>query len=423
VKPVQAADAAICTTEGAAGRGRARQAGVALLMGGVLLLGAACSSGGGGGSKDGATGGASGTPGGASSPAAPKTSAAVLTVTPKDGAEDVAPTNGLQVTVASGTLTNVEVTDKNNKAVAGTISADGLSWKPTGALAVGMVYKVSAQAKDANGLVAASTSTFTTLTPARTVATNDNISDNATYGVGMIVSVAFSKPIKNKDAVAKGITFESSNGTVVKGHWFGSQRLDFRPAEYWKAGTKVTVHYRLKSVEVSPGVYGDVDRDEPFTIGRSQVSTADAATHMMTVKRDGAVYKTIPITAGNDENPSWNGTMVISGKEKVTRMNSATVANIQGEEYDVPDVPHAMRLTSSGTYVHGNYWGNAFGKSNASHGCISMQDAKGGDDGSTAGKFFAESLIGDVVKIVNSKGKTVSPDNGLSGWTLSWSQW
>ncbi|MFJ9522722.1 Ig-like domain-containing protein [Kitasatospora sp. NPDC101801] len=425
MKPVQAADAAIVRTQGAAERRakRTRLAGVALAMGGVLLLTAACS---GSGSDDkgkgtGAAGGDSAASA-AASPPAPKNSAAVLTVTPKDGAEDVNPNDALNVAVAGGKLTTVEVTDKNGKPVAGAITADGLSWKPSAPLTVGMVYKVSAQATDAEGLVAASTSSFTTLTPAKTASVNDNITDNGTYGVGMIVSVNFGKPVKNKEAVLKGITFEDSNHTVVKGHWFGTQRLDFRPETYWKSGTKVTIKYRLKNVEVSPGVYGDVDRDEPFTIGRSQISVADAGTHQMTVTRDG-VAKTIPITAGDDQNPSWNGTMVISSKEKVTRMNSATVSNIQGSEYDISDVPHAMRLTSSGTYVHGNYWGNAFGKYNASHGCVSMADTKGGDDASTAGKYFADSIVGDVVKIQNSKGKTVSPDNGLSGWTLPWASW
>ncbi|MEV4556520.1 Ig-like domain-containing protein [Kitasatospora sp. NPDC049285] len=406
----------------ARGRGRvARRASMALLMGGVLMLSAACGGGGGKGGSTDAKGGGSASA--AASEAAPKVSTAQLTVTPADGATDVAPKDGLQVSVASGKLTNVEVTDKNGKAVAGQIAADGLSWKPTEQLAVGTTYKVNVQAVDSAGLVAASTTSFTTLTPAKTVATNDNIADNGTYGVGMIVSVNFSKAIKNKDAVLAGITVTGSDGTVAKGHWFSTQRLDFRPENYWKAGTKVTVKYRLKNVEIAPGVYGDVDKDEPFVIGRYQVSVADASTHMMTVtKGDGSTQK-IPITAGNDDNPSWNGTMVISGKEKVTRMNSATVANVKGEEYDVPDVPHAMRLTDTGTYVHGNYWGNAFGKSNASHGCISMQDAKGGDDNSTAGKFFAASMIGDVVKIQNSKGPTVSGENGLSGWTIPWSKW
>ncbi|MFF2041693.1 Ig-like domain-containing protein [Kitasatospora sp. NPDC058170] len=421
MKQVRAADAAIRTTNL-----RMRRGAMALMMGGVLLLTAACGDDKGGDSKGGgsneaaATAGASGAPAGGQTSAAPKTSAAVLTVEPKDGAQDVAPTNALNVSVANGKLTAVEVTDKEGKPVEGAIAADGSGWKPSAALAVGMAYKVNAQAKDADGLVAASTTSFTTLTPDKKISTNDNITDNATYGVGMIVSVVFNKDVKNKDAVLKGITFETNDGTEVKGHWFGTRRLDFRPAEYWKPGAKVVIKYRLKNVEVAPGVYGDVDKDEPFTIGRSQVSTADSAAHTMTVVRDGQPH-TVPVTLGDEKNPSWNGVMVISSKEKVTRMNSQTVG--LGGEYDIPDVPHAMRLTTSGTFVHGNYWANPFGKTNASHGCISMQDTKEGSDASVAGKFFNDSMIGDVVKVVNSKEKTVAPDNGLSGWNIAWANW
>ncbi|GAA1410926.1 Ig-like domain-containing protein [Kitasatospora putterlickiae] len=426
MKPVRAADAAIRTT---VTRRRVRQSAVALAMGGVLLLTAACSgddhknTGGGDGTATAGANGAGdagngGTP--APSSATPKTSAAVLTVEPQDGAQDVAPDGALKVGVASGKLTAVEVTDKEGKPVAGTIAADGSGWKPNAALAVGMAYKVNAQATDADGLVAASTTSFTTLTPAKKVSTNDNIADNGTYGVGMIVSVEFNKEIKNKDAVAQGITFETSNGTTVKGHWFGAKRLDFRPEKYWEPGTKVTIKYRLKNVEIAPGIYGDIDKDEPFTIGRSQVSVADSASHQMTVTRAGASH-TVPVTLGDEKNPSWNGTMVVMSKEKVTRMNSQTVG--LGGEYDIKDVPHAMRLTRSGTFVHGNYWANPFGKTNASHGCISMQDEKGGSDTSVAGKFFNDSMIGDIVVIKNSKEKTVAPDNGLSGWNIDWANW
>ncbi|WP_329567746.1 L,D-transpeptidase [Kitasatospora sp. NBC_01266] len=404
----------------------ARRAAIALLAGGVLMLASACgpddtssktSAQGSGGGNGGA---AAGSPAAAPSP---KLSAAQLTVTPSDGAQNVAPSGAVKVSVANGKLTQVSVADKDGNAVQGTIAPDGSSWTPTGALAVGMLYKVSAQAVDSAGQQAAVDSSFTTLTPGKTVSSNDNIATGSTYGVGMIVSVNFNKPIKNKDAVVAGITFNASDGTQVKGHWFGDTRLDFRPQQYWKAGTKVTVHYKLKSVEVSPGVYGGSDRDESFTIGRSQISTADAASDEMTVVRDGSTVETLPISAGNDQNPSWNGTMTIESKELVTRMNSATVSNVVGGEYDVPDVPHAMRLTDSGTYVHGNYWGNSFGKSNSSHGCVGLQDAKGGDPNSVAGKFYASSLVGDVVIIKNAKGKTVSPSNGLSGWTLPWASW
>ncbi|MFJ8623782.1 Ig-like domain-containing protein [Kitasatospora sp. NPDC093550] len=419
---VRAARAAIRTSD------RLHRGAVALAMGGVLLMTAACGDGKGEGGGDAAPAGAAASAtasgaasAGASASGAPKTSTAVLDVEPKDGAQGVAPT-ALRVSVSQGKLTAVDVTDKDGKPVQGSITPDGAGWKPAAALAPGTAYTVNAQAKDADGLVAAATSAFTTAPPGKKVSTNDNIADGQTYGVGMIVKVDFSTKVVNKEAVAKAITFETDNGTEVKGHWFGDDRLDFRPAEPWKPNTKVTIHYRLKNVEVAPGVWGDVDKDEPFTIGRSQISTADAATHQLTIVRDGK-STTVPATLGDDQHPSWGGTMVIMSKERVTHMNSQTVG--MGNEYDIPAAPHAMRLTRSGTYLHGNYWykGDPFGKANTSHGCVSLKDVEGGSDISVAGSFYNSSLIGDIVTVVNTKEKTVAPDNGLGGWNIPWATW
>ncbi|MEU9127032.1 Ig-like domain-containing protein [Kitasatospora sp. NPDC048540] len=397
------------------------------LSGALVLLATGCGSGGDTGSSSAArlAPGASpaGTPAPAT-PAKPTVSSAAVTIEPADGATGVKPAGALKVGVSGGKLTTVAVTGPDGKEVPGAVAADGLSWVPSGNLAVSAQYRVAAKAVDAAGLETTAQSGFTTLTPAKDAGAHDNISDGGTYGVGMIVSLTFDRPVKDKAAVEKGVGFETSDGTVVKGHWFGSQRVDFRPAEYWKAGTTVAVHYRLKSVEVAPGVYGGVDRDEPFTIGRSQITTADVATHRMQVVRDGQAVDEVPFTAGKAGFDTWNGTMVVEDKAETTRMSSQGVAGVgSGEEYDISDVPHAMRLTDSGTYVHGNYWSSAFGSYNASHGCIGLADAKGGSASSRAGKFYDSSLIGDVVTVVNSKGEQVAADNGLSGWNLSWNNW
>ncbi|MGW4892683.1 L,D-transpeptidase [Kitasatospora sp. NPDC004240] len=393
------------------------------VLGGVMVLTSACSGGGSGSAAKAELGGGAAAGAASTAPAAPATpavSAAVLDVRPKDGAADVAP-GAVGVSVAGGKLTQVKVTDAAGKEVPGTTAPDGGSWAPTTNLAVGTAYRLSAQAADANGVVATASSSFTTLTPKAEAAPSDNIADDATYGVGMIVSVEFDKAVKNKDAVLKGITFETDNGTAVKGHWFGDKRVDFRPEKYWTPGTKVTVKYRLKSVEVAPGVYGGVDRDEPFTIGRSQTSVVDAKTHRMTVTKDGQ-SSVIDITSGSPEHPTWNGVMVISSKEGVVRMQSSSMPGMTGAPYDL-QVPHSMRLTTSGTYVHGNYWSNAFGEDNVSHGCVGLKDVKGGGAGTSAGTFYDGSLIGDVIKVQNSSRGQVEPDNGLSGWNLDWSAW
>ena len=108
----------------------------------------------------------------------------------------------------------------------------------------------------------------------------------------------------------------------------------------------------------------------------------------------------------------------------VTRMNGATVGF--GGEYDIPDVPHAMRLTDSGTFLHGNYWAppDAFGSVNVSHGCVGPARREGRQlrTPRRAGSSTA-ALVGDVVEVVNSKDKKVAPDNGLSGWNMGWKEW
>ncbi|WP_445270882.1 L,D-transpeptidase family protein, partial [Streptomyces sp. DSM 41634] len=193
--------------------------------------------------------------------------------------------------------------------------------------------------------------------------------------------------------------------------------------KYWASGTKVTVRLDLDGVEGRPGVYGKQAKTVSFTIGRNQVSIVDAKSHTMKVTRDGEVVKTVPVTTGKPGYETWNGQMVISEKLRVTRMNGETVG--YGGEYDIKDVPDAMRLTDSGTFVHGNYWGGgAFGNYNASHGCVGLRDVRGGSDrGLPGGWFFDHSLIGDVVVVKRSDDRTVAPDNGLNGWNMSWEKW
>ncbi|BAC70498.1 hypothetical protein AQJ43_27475 [Streptomyces avermitilis] len=395
-----------------------RSKGILALLLGVLLL-AVTACGGGGGSDSGSGDGK----GKDSGQADTKSSQAVVTIAPKDGADDVATSGALKVTAAKGKLTEVKVEDTKGNPVDGKITGGGAGWTPSTHLASATKYKVHAVAKDADGHESAEESAFTTLTPKNTfvgIYTPDN---GAKVGVGMPFSVHFTRGITHPEDVEKAITIKTEPAVDVKGHWFGNDRLDFRPQEYWKSGTKVTVNLNLDGVEGRPGVYGKQAKTVTFTIGRDQVSTVDAKTHKMVVKRDGKVYKTIPITTGKPGYDTWNGQMVISERLRVTRMNGETVG--YGGEYDIKDVPDAQRLTNSGTFIHGNYWGGgAFGNYNASHGCIGLRDVRGGGDRSVpAGWFFDHSMIGDVVIVKNSHDRTVAPDNGLNGWNMSWEKW
>ncbi|MGW3745974.1 Ig-like domain-containing protein [Streptomyces sp. NPDC005146] len=344
-----------------------------------------------------------------------------IKITPKQGTYDVGINDSVKVAVSNGKLTKVTMTAVATGAeVPGTLSADGTSWKPNGRLERATKYQVAAEAKDAKGRSVTGNATITTLSPANNFIGHLSPEDGSTVGVGMPVTVDFGKAISNKAAMESKIQVSSSSGQQVVGHWFNDDRLDFRPKNHWKPGSTVTVTLNLDGTQ----------KTVTFKIGRSQISTVDAKTKQMVVVRDGKTIKTIPISSGSTEHPTYNGQMVISEKFRQVHMNGATVGLTKKDgtpSYDIEAVPHAMRLTASGTFIHGNYWGAdaLFGKVNTSHGCVGLKDVKGGSDGKQpAAWFFDNSMIGDVVIVKNSEDKTMlAPDNGLSDWNMPWSEW
>lgn len=365
-------------------------------------------------------------------PGKPRAPYDAIRISPEDGAKNIGAQGPLLVSVPDGRLERVKVTkveDVQKEEVRGRISEDGLSWRPDdGALALAAKYTIDVVAVDGHNRRQARHSTFTTYVPEERFIGYFKPENRATVGTGMIVSFTFNREIENRAGVENAIRVTSKPPVEIVGHWFGRERLDFRPAEYWKPGTEVTVEMRLRDVEAAPGSYGIQQKKVRFTIGRHQVSTVDATKKTMVVRRDGAVLSTIPITAGAPKTTTYNGKMVVSEMFDVTRMNGATVGFTKPDgksEYNVADVPHAMRLTASGTYLHGNYWAKRewFGSVNITHGCIGLFDVRGGKEHTPASWFFDRTLVGDVVEVVNSRDKTVAPDNGLGGWNMGWDLW
>ncbi|MET8771146.1 Ig-like domain-containing protein [Streptomyces sp. NPDC004658] len=390
------------------------------VLGGVLAVTAL------GGTSHAATGGngAGDRPGSqaqAAQTGAPEASDARIQITPGQGAYGVGTTGPVGVTVSDGKLTKVTMTAvATGTEIPGTLSADGTSWKPNGPLERATKYQIAAEAQDAEGRSATGNATISTVSPANDFIGHVSPGNGSTVGVGMPVTVTFDKAITDKAAVQSEIQVSSSSGQQVAGHWLNAHRLDFRPEKYWKPGSTVTVTLSRDGVR----------KTVTFKIGRSQVSTVDARTKKMTVVRDGKTIKTIPISSGSTEHPTYNGQMVISEKFRQIHMNGASVGLTDKDgkpAYDIEAVPHAMRLTDSGTFIHGNYWGtdSVFGKVNTSHGCVGLKDVRGGGDGRLpAAWFFDNSMIGDVVIVKNSSDKTaLAPDNGLSDWNMPWSEW
>ncbi|MFE7560559.1 Ig-like domain-containing protein [Kitasatospora sp. NPDC057500] len=390
-------------------------------LGCCLAVLAGCA--GGGGVPEGVNGDAAPTSGPAGPPPASK---ATITAVPADDTQNLPPEGPVRVAVAQGRLVSVRLADTRGAEVPGTLSPDGTGWAPDGPLPLATAFTLDAVAEDDQGLRAVQHADFSTMAPSHTFVAFFTPEDGSTVGVGMPVSLRFSRAITDRAAVERAIAVTADPPVEVAAHWFGGQRLDFRPRDYWPAGTRVTVALRLKDVQGAPGEFGTQSKDVRFTVGRAQVSTVDLDARTLTVRagQGGRTVRTLKVSGGDDKHPTYRGVLVVSEKYKVTRMNSQTVG--MGDEYDIKDVPHAMRLTNSGTFVHGNYWANpsVFGTANTSHGCIGLADVKGGASGETpAGWLFEHTIPGDVFEVRAATGDVVPSNNGLNGWNLSWAQW
>ena len=355
-----------------------------------------------------------------------------IRISPDDRSRNVPTDDRLEVTVPEGRLERVTVVrkaDGERDTVPGRFSGDRRSWRPTGGgggrepLALASQYAVDAVARDGHGRRVARHTTFTTRVPRHRITGFFTPEDGDTVGTGAIVSIRFSRPVTERAAFERAVRVTARPYVPVAAHWFGRSRLDLRPRTYWRPGTRITLDLRLRDVRGARGAYGVQRKRVRFTVGRDQRSVVDVRRRTLTVRRGGRVTARIPVSAGAPETPTYNGRMVISEKYDVTRMNGSTVGF--GGEYDIDDVPHAMRLTDSGTFLHGNYWApqSTFGTRNTSHGCVGLRDERGGGQGSPAGRFYRDSLVGDVVTVRGSHERTVAPDNGLGGWNMPWERW
>ena len=390
----------------------------------VAVLATACTSG--TKSAAGTSGGAGVTQGSSSSsgsgdtppPTAPSSaSPPVVTITPDANAADVDPDSQVQVSVANGKLDSVTATLTGGSAVQGQMDATATSWTSSGALGTNKTYSVSVVSENADGAKSTTTSKFTTSKPSAIYRGTYTPDPGAVVGVAQPISIKFTKPITDKAAVERGLSVESTPAVQGSWYWYGNQRADYRPQNFWTPGTKVTLHMHLDGVK-SGNAYGDQNRDVAFSISpHAIVATADAAAKTMTVTQDGVVLKKLLISAGKPGFDTWNGTMVVQRKVDDITMDSKTVGIFGTDGYLVKDVRYAVQLTDSGTYVHAAPWNDGkFGKVNGSHGCVGLSL-------SDAAWFYKTVGLGDPVIVKNSNEKVVRSDNGFADWNIGWSAW
>jgi len=369
-----------------------------------------------GGSSNAAGGGAADQPQESVAPTPP----AKLSFTPADGTKSFRLDKKVQIGVEQGTLKTVTVTPEKGSPLEGTIAADGTSWKSTGTLISHMPYTITVTAADADGKTAEETSAFTTLNPSQTAGAWLQPSDGANVGVGMPVIFNFDRAIADdkQDNVEEALTVTSEPAVEGAFRWFSDKQVQWRPKEYWPSGTKVHAASTLAGVQLAKGVWGKEKANEiDFTIGSSMISTVDVNAHTMTVRKDGKVIKTIPVTTGKASMATRNGVKVIMSRETTHQMNSETIGIAKDDpDYYNINVKYAMRLTYSGEFIHAAPWSTGSqGAANVSHGCTGMSTAN-------AKWMFDHSKLGDVVVYKGSK-RPLEWGNGYTAWDMSYKAW
>ncbi|MEV4681287.1 L,D-transpeptidase family protein [Streptomyces kurssanovii] len=370
---------------------------------------AACSSGSGTSAADGKAGAS----------AAAEDRPATVTVSPKGKAVRA----GVPVTVTAtgGTLASVTVTDAEGRGLTGKLSKDKASWTSLRKAVPGASYKVTAVTATQAGTRKTATSTFTTASADKVNKVDWRPGAATTAGIAQPVSLVFDHPVTDKAAVEKQLKITTSVSTEGSWGWMedysGRDRIDWRPKEYWKPGTKVTLRAELNGTDSGDGGWFVRDYATTFTIGASQVVKVDLDRKRLTLERDGKAVRTIPVSGGTPggDKRSWRGTTVLMAKEGTINMNSETVG--LADAYDKM-VDFSMRLTWSGMYAHAAPWNDRWmGKANRSSGCIGMSDAN-------AAWFYAQVRPGDPFEITGKDTKGVpAPGNGFGAWNVPWAEW
>jgi lipoprotein-anchoring transpeptidase ErfK/SrfK len=389
---------------------RARRPLLAATLLGLSLVAAGCGTGGDSQSAAGLNPGSGSSS--QSSPSAPSTPAVVVAANVTRGATQVPVDHRLQVTSKNARLTSVVVSSKSGT-VSGTLSADHHRWTAGMLLEPGTTYTVVSSAQDDSGKTVTRTTRFSTAGLTLDQQTFPSISplSGETVGVGMPVIITFDVPVTDKASIEKHLHVVSSPAQRGSWHWLSDTEVHWRPAQYWRAGTDVTVNADINSVPAGNGIFGQLDRQVTFHVGDAHIYKVNAKTDQMQVFSNGHLLRTVPITTGKPGFVTRSGTKVIIEKFPHKRMNSETIGiDPNGPNgYNIGNVQWAMRVTYSGEFLHAAPWSVAYqGHSNVSHGCTGMST-------SNADWLYHMSRRGDVV-VTTGTSRQMTLDNGYGDW-------
>lgn len=340
-----------------------------------------------------------------------------LTASVTDGAVGVAVDAPVTVSSGNGVLASVTMVNENGRSVSGQLSPDGVQWKTTEQLGYNRRYTLTAKARGLGG-EATRQMTFRTHSPQNLTMPYVFPRDGEVVGVGQPVAIRFDENIANRAAAEKAITVTTDPPVEGAFYWLNNREARWRPKEFWKPGTSVDVAVNTYGVDLGDGLFGEDSMSTHFTIGDQVIATADDTTKVLTVRVNGEVVKTMPISMGKDSTPTANGIYIIGDRFAHMIMDSST--------YGVPvnspngyrtEVDFATQMSYSGVFVHSAPWSvGAQGHANTSHGCLNVSP-------SNARWFFDHTKRGDIVEVINTVGPTLPGTEGLGDWNIPWDQW
>jgi lipoprotein-anchoring transpeptidase ErfK/SrfK len=340
-----------------------------------------------------------------------------LTASVTDGAVGVTVDAPVTVSAEDGVLGAITMTNGDGATVAGRLSPDGLRWTTTEPLGYNKKYTLSAQSLGLGGVTSRSM-TFQTHSPENLTMPYLLPSDGEVVGIGQPVAIRFDENIPNRLAAEKAITVTTNPPVEGAFYWLSNREVRWRPQAYWRPGTTVDVAVNTYGSDLGDGLFGQENVTTHFTIGDEVIATADDDTKTLTVRRNGEVVKTMPISMGKSSTPTSNGTYIIGDRLSHMVMDSST--------YGVPsnspngyrtEVDYATQMSYSGIYVHAAPWSvGSQGYSNVSHGCVNVST-------SNAQWFYENTKRGDIVDVVNTVGSVLPGTDGLGDWNVPWDQW
>jgi lipoprotein-anchoring transpeptidase ErfK/SrfK len=235
-------------------------------------------------------------------------------------------------------------------------------------------------------------------------------SDGQTYGIGMPIVARFTRKVTDPKAFEQAATV-TLNGRPADGAWYWENsgasgyavEAHYRLDRFWPAHSSVKVDLPVAGRSAGPGLVYDDNLTLAIAIGAAHVSTVNADTLRMTVTSDGKLQRTLDVSLGKADTPTYRGTKVVMEFDRIQDMEGTPV-------------PWSVRLTNSGEFVHAAPWNSQIGQASLSHGCTNLSTAD-------AQWFYGFSQLGDVVQYPNAPGQTDQVWDGLGDWNVSWAAW